>query len=256
MGAPNIQQQLYLKTALNESKEGMFDHPLAEEQLGEGYHRKSIRAAKAGKYQLSADLSDRAEASGLRRGGASERTIKQHFNKGDYAIGSRAQNRFAKDAARKQRVALMAKGLREALMAKGLVEGSRGVQRLKRIMKSVKKNYAQGKAMIGTRNADVAMRELVSPESPTAKASRAALHAGVSHMGKKKGLRGQISSRTRAAAMRERGRAGLNPRLPGGSAMMSKNETGGYEHTENPKRVPSAVKTYRKASAVKRNMYR
>jgi hypothetical protein len=42
MSAPNIQQQLYLKNALNESTEGMFDHPTIDEgsmsvsKLGKG----------------------------------------------------------------------------------------------------------------------------------------------------------------------------------------------------------------------------
>ena len=34
MGAPNLLQQLYLKTALNESKDGMFDHPADLEEGG------------------------------------------------------------------------------------------------------------------------------------------------------------------------------------------------------------------------------
>lgn len=326
MGAPNLHQQLYLKTALNESKDGMFDHPA---DLDEGYHKKSLRLIRAGDWERAAEQGDRAEASSLMRGGASKRTMKAHFNKQDYAAGTKAQQRFDKAAAKKRDAALKAKGIAEALeekldegyqakrmriirkygrkqlgsnsllspklddfmkrsfkkkrqreerisggkgsakamevsarkktaamKEKGLMEGSRGTQKLKRIVKSVKKNYQTGKAMIGTRNRDVAMRELVSPESPTAKATRAALNAGVDHMQKKAALRKQISSRTRAAAMRERGRAGLSPKLPKGSGMMPKNETGGYEYTENPKRVPSAVKTYRKSSAVKRNMYR
>jgi len=38
MGAPNIQQQLYLKKALNENTDGMFDHPEVqnEETITEG----------------------------------------------------------------------------------------------------------------------------------------------------------------------------------------------------------------------------
>lgn len=326
MGIPNIQQQLYLKTALNESKDGMFEHPT---DLDEGYHKKSMRLIRAGDFERAAEQGDRAEASGLMRGGASKRTMKAHFNKKDYAAGTKAQQRFDKAAAKKRDAALKAKGIAEALeekldegyqakrmriirkygrkqlgsgsllspklddfmkrsfkkkrqreerisggkgavkamevsarkktaamKAKGLMEGSRGTKRLARIIKSVTKNYRQGKAIIGTRNRDVADRELIYPNSPEAVASRTRLHAGVAHMQKKTALRRQISSRTRAAAMRERGRAGLNPKLPYNASMTSANTTGGYEHTEYPKRVPSAIKNYRKASAVKRNMYR
>ena len=341
MGAPNIQQQLYLKTALNESKDGMFDHPADLDEATKGSHKNVMRLDKAFRKSFdknpksaeterlagAASLADKKlDAKELRRGGASERTMRRRINQDKWSEGWGAKNRFAREGQKKRRAALKAKGIAEALQQKldegyqakrlrifrkanknefakfapgtedfmkrsfkrkvtrdntisggkgsvraldirrrkktaamkekGLMEGSRGTQKLKRIMKSVTKNYRQGKAMIGTRNKDVAMRELVSPESPTAKATRAALNAGVDHMQKKAALRRQISSRTRAAAMRERGRAGLSPKLPKGSGMMPKNETGGYEYTENPKRVPSAVKTYRKSSAVKRNMYR
>ena len=42
MGAPNIQQQLYLKKALNENTDGMFDHPEVqnEETITEGLRNK------------------------------------------------------------------------------------------------------------------------------------------------------------------------------------------------------------------------
>jgi hypothetical protein len=57
MGIPNIQQQLYLKKALNENMDRMFDHSEAqiEESITEGLLRKielaegSIRASKIGK---------------------------------------------------------------------------------------------------------------------------------------------------------------------------------------------------------------
>lgn len=248
MNSPNLLQQLYLKTALNENTDGMFEHP-----VNEGYHKKAIRLFKAGRTADANLADDKAEASEMRRGGASRETMKRRFSgRGDYAAGAKSREKFAKDARAKRK----AKGITEGLLQK-LDEGSRGEQRLKRKIKSVTKNYQQGKAMVGKRDRDVAMRELVSPESTEAKASRAALIAGANHMKKKSRLRGEISSRTRAAAMRERGRAGLNPNLPSGaSTIMSRNTTGGYEHQENPKRIPKAVQTYRKASAFKRNMYR
>lgn len=112
MGAPNLLQQLYLKTALNESKDGMFDHPA---DLDEGYHKKSLRLIRAGDWERAAEKGDRAEASGLMRGGASKRTMKAHFNKQDYAAGTRAQQRFDKAAAKKRDAALKAKGIAEAL---------------------------------------------------------------------------------------------------------------------------------------------
>ena len=42
MGVPNIQQQLYLKKALNENTDGMFDHPEVqhEETITEGLRNK------------------------------------------------------------------------------------------------------------------------------------------------------------------------------------------------------------------------
>ena len=52
MGAPNLLQQLYLKTALNESKDGMFDHPA---DLDEVYHKKAIRLIRAGDWERAAE---------------------------------------------------------------------------------------------------------------------------------------------------------------------------------------------------------
>lgn len=49
MGAPNIQQQLYLKTALNESKDGMFDHPADAKGITEEYE--SITEGLTMKYK-------------------------------------------------------------------------------------------------------------------------------------------------------------------------------------------------------------
>lgn len=46
MGAPNIQQQLYLKTALNESKDGMFDHTEGYESITEGLKTKYKKMKK------------------------------------------------------------------------------------------------------------------------------------------------------------------------------------------------------------------
>jgi len=129
MGVPNIQQQLYLKTALNESKDGMFDHPA---DLDEGSHMKSIRLARAGRFDDSTLASDKAQASEMLRGGASERTMKAHFNKKDYAAGTRAQGRFDKAAAKKRRAALKAKGIAEALEEKlELNEGGYQAKRLR-----------------------------------------------------------------------------------------------------------------------------
>ena len=86
MGAPNLLQQLYLKTALNESKDGMFDHPA---DLEEGNHMRAVRLARAGRYDAAALASNKAEASEMRRGGASKRSIKARFNKKDYAVVQR-----------------------------------------------------------------------------------------------------------------------------------------------------------------------
>ena len=112
MGAPNLLQQLYLKTALNESKDGMFDHPA---DLEEGNHMRAVRLARAGRYDDAALASNKAEASEMRRGGASKRSIKARFNKKDYAVGSKAHQRFEKAATKKRNAALKAKGIAEAL---------------------------------------------------------------------------------------------------------------------------------------------
>ena len=112
MGAPNLLQQLYLKTALNESKDGMFDHPA---DLEEGNHMRAVRLARAGRYDAAALASNKAEASEMRRGGASKRSIKARFNKKDYAVGSKAHQRFEKAATKKRGAALKAKGIAEAL---------------------------------------------------------------------------------------------------------------------------------------------
>lgn len=105
MGAPNIQQQLYLKKALNENTDGMFDHPEArrEESITEGYHKKAMRAAGTPRFW---DLENRATASELRRGGASKRTMKKYFNTDDYAAGTRAMQRFEKKARANRNAAL------------------------------------------------------------------------------------------------------------------------------------------------------
>lgn len=118
MGAPNLLQQLYLKTALNESKDGMFDHPA---DLEEGNHMRAVRLARAGRYDDAALASNKAEASEMRRGGASKRSIKARFNKKDYAVGSKAHQRFDKAAAKKRDAALKAKGLAEQSITEGLL---------------------------------------------------------------------------------------------------------------------------------------
>lgn len=282
MGAPNIQQQLYLKKALNENMDGMFDHPKVqnEETITEGYHNKAMRAAGTPKFW---GLENRATASELRRGGASKRTMKKYFNTDDYAAGTRAMQRFEKKARAKRNAALGSDAARisthatkmdakrkaariaedtitEGLLNKiELAEGSRGQARLGRMMKSLIRNRQQGKKMIGKAPKDFHTRSLVSPNDPEVKAYKEKLSAGVAHMGKKSALRRQINARTRAAAMRERGRAGLHPALNRRDVLSPSipsaahqgkpiNVTGGYEHQENPKRIPKAVQKYRDAS--------
>lgn len=144
MGAPNIQQQLYLKTALNENKDGMFDHPA---DLDEGYHKKSIRLARARRYDDSNLASDKAEASEMRRGGASKRTMKAHFNKKDYAAGTRAQERFDKAATNKRRAALKAKGITEEY--ESITEGLK--MKYKKMKKKLKRVAKKAVRTLGAR---------------------------------------------------------------------------------------------------------
>lgn len=231
MNIPNIQQQLYLKKALNEDTDGMFDHPTLDE--GSYVHsKKQLKKAVKG--------SKREIVKAMKRG-----------NKKDAEFWM--QNK--KDAESQ-----MSESITEGFLRK-LNEGSRGTQRLKRIMKSVTKNYEQGEKIIGKQDPDIRMAGFVNPNNAAAKEQSARLSAGVRHMEKKRGLRREINARTRAAAARERGRAGLNPNIPtstslspaivGGPLGKNINRTGGYEHQENPKRIPKAVQNYRKASAAK-----
>jgi hypothetical protein len=320
MGAPNIQQQMYLKKALNENMDGMFNHP---EQLDESYtmrkqygrrakmtpeqreaakakraaakaegdahvakmsethtwvkgsgknggkwvpkqetnestYAKSERASRrTGNFAKFLAAMDRRTANEMRRGGASRRTMKAHFNKGDFAAGSKAIKKFETDARRKQ---MALSPITEGLLNKiELAEGSRGTKRLERMTKSLVRNRRQGMEMIGKAPKDFYTRSLVSPNDPEVKAYKERAAAGVAHMEKKRALRNQINARTRAAAMRERGRAGLHPRLNQRDVLSPSipsaahqgkpiNVTGGYEHQENPKRVPKAVQKYRDAS--------
>lgn len=144
-----------------------------------------------------------------------------------------------------------------------LAEGSRGQARLGRMLKALIRNQRQGKAIIGKRPEHYHIRALVSPNDPEVKKHHENLSAGVAHMKKKDALRRQINARTRAAAMRERGRAGLHPALPSGGSLSPSipspahqgkpiNVTGGYEHQENPKRIPAKLKKYREASMRKK----
>ena len=140
-----------------------------------------------------------------------------------------------------------------------LAEGSRGQARLGRMMKSLVRNQRQGKEIIGKRPEHYNVRALVSPNDPEVKKYHEDLRAGVAHMKKKDALRRQINARTRAAAMRERMKAGLNPELKLRDTLSPSipspahqgkpiNVTGGYEHQENPKRIPKAIQKYRQSS--------
>lgn len=243
MGAPNIQQQLYLAKALNENTDEMFDHerffkaanaekPMNEEEIGEesiseGYTKKAMRAAGTPKFF---DLENRATASELRRGGASKRTMKKYFNTdGNYSAGSRALARFNKKAgvnagaarlsahatksdAKRKAARIAEESISEWLLRKiELAEGSRGKSRLERIR--------------GTPGAD-------------------------------------NQARDRAEISRERRRAGLSPRIPDSSvqaAMLKKTKKGktvfgvssepyAIDSLGNP--VPKGTKPYRAAARV------
>lgn len=117
MGIPNIQQQLYLKRALNENTDGMFDHPEAhrEESITEGLLRKielaegSIGAGKIGKgKKFSTNMSDKyATKTAVRqliKTGANPNLIKIPTTRGIENFG------FHVNAAAKRKAALRAKG--------------------------------------------------------------------------------------------------------------------------------------------------
>jgi len=322
MGVPNIQQQMYLKKALNENMDGMFDHPeqldeshamrarygrsakmtpkqraaakakraaaratgdayvakmsethtwvkgsgknggkwVPKQETNESTYAKSLRASTgtgAENFDEFLAAMDRRTANIMRRGGASPRTMKAHFNQGNFAAGSRAIEKFERDARRKQgAISPITEGLLNKIE---LAEGSRGKKRLERKLRSLAKNRKRGMEIIGKAPENWHIRSLVNPNDPEVKAYKERLAAGVAHMAKKRALRNQINARTRAAAMRERGRAGLHPRLNQRDVLSPSipsaahqgkpiNVTGGYEHQENPKRVPKAVKKYREES--------
>lgn len=133
MGAPNIQQQLYLKTALNESKDGMFDHPADLDEATKGSHKNVMRLDKAFRKSFdenpksaeterlagAASLADKKlDAKELRRGGASERTMRRRINQDKWSEGWGAKNKFEREGQKKRRAALKAKGIAEALEEK------------------------------------------------------------------------------------------------------------------------------------------
>lgn len=297
MGVPNIQQQLYLKTALNESKDGMFDHPadldeatkgshknvmrldkafrksfdknpksaeterlagaasLADKKLDakelrrggasertmrrrinqdkwsegwgaknrferegqkkrraalkakgiaealehpadldEGYHKKSLRLIRAGDWERAAEQGDRAEASSLMRGGASKRTMKAHFNKQDYAAGTKAQQRFDKAAAKKRDAALKAKGIAEALEEK-LEEGYQAKR-----MRIIRK---YGRKQLGSENPLSPKLDDFMKRSFKKKRQREERISG----GKGSAKAMEVSARKKTAAMKEKGLA-------------------------------------------------
>ena len=212
MGVPNIQQQLYLKTALNESKDGMFEHPT---DLGEGYHKKSLRLIRAGDFERAAEQGDRAEASSLMRGGASKRTMKAHFNNQDYAAGTRAQQRFDKAAAKKRDAALKAKGIAEALEEK-LDEGYQAKR--KRIIRKYGSKQLGSGSLLSPKLDDFMRRSFKKKRQREERISG----------GKGSAKAMEISARKKTAAMKEKGLAegslGLKSVLRKGKHDVSKYE--------------------------------
>lgn len=119
MGAPNLQQQLYLKTALNESKDGMFDHPAdLEERLDEGYQAKRMRVIR--KAISSTGSGDRSQmkpevADFLARSFKKKRMRNQVLSGGKGEVAALAAR------ARKKTTAMKAKGLAEQSITEGLL---------------------------------------------------------------------------------------------------------------------------------------
>ena len=119
MSIPNIQQQLYLKKALNEDTDGMFDHPTLDE--GSYVHsKKQLKKAVKG--------SKREIVKAMKRG-----------NKKDAEFWM--QNK--KDAESQ-----MSESIAEGLLRRynELTEGSRGLARHQRIVKALKKKTASLKS--------------------------------------------------------------------------------------------------------------
>jgi hypothetical protein len=117
MGIPNIQQQMYLKKALNENMDRMFDHSEAqiEESITEGLLRKielaegSIRASKIGKgKKFSPKMYDKYKTKNavrqLIKTGRDPNSIKFPLTRGLENFG------FNVNAEDKRKAALKAKG--------------------------------------------------------------------------------------------------------------------------------------------------
>ena len=109
MGAPNLLQQLYLKTALNESKDGMFDHTA---DLEEGYQRKRMRVIR--KAISSTGSGDRSQMK-PEVADFLARSFKKKRMRNKVLSGGKGEVDALMVRARKKIAALNAKGIAEAL---------------------------------------------------------------------------------------------------------------------------------------------
>ena len=115
MGAPNLLQQLYLKTALNESKDGMFDHPA---DLEEGYQRKRMSVIR--KAISSTGSGDRSQMK-PEVADFLERSFKKKRMRNKVLSGGKGEVAALMVRARKKTAALKAKGLAEQSITEGLL---------------------------------------------------------------------------------------------------------------------------------------
>lgn len=115
MGAPNLQQQLYLKTALNESKDGMFDHTA---DLEEGYQRKRMRVIR--KAISSTGSGDRSQMK-PEVADFLARSFKKKRMRNKVLSGGKGEVDALMVRARKKTAALKAKGIAEQSITEGLL---------------------------------------------------------------------------------------------------------------------------------------
>lgn len=237
MSIPNIQQQLYLKKALNENTDGIFDHEIIDE--GSYVHSK-------GELKKAIKGSKRNIVKALKRG-----------NKKDAEFWM--QNK--KDAESQ-----MSESITEGLLRRyqDLKEGSRGRARHERIVNALKKKSA---ALWGSTRG-------MKPSDPGYREARAAEEAQPKRrerIANYNRLARDQQGRDRVQISRERRRAGLGSQIPSSTVnMASVDDTGTWrvksepvsQHPDlqkrfkgtahAPARVPKKVLKYRETSAAKK----
>jgi len=218
MNIPNIQQELYLKKALNEDTDGMFDHDRLLNELSPQTYTSYIKKAAPDLAIQSGDY-----------GGLGPQHGKSH-----YKNWRNARRRMGNRIRGIQQAAQSAsKNLAEGLLCKysELIEGSRGLARHQRIVKALTKKAASLKNVsAGERRTDAYHRRFMNKLTLS---------------------KGQ-QERDRVQISRERMRAGLAPGIPSKTVSPPHgDETETWRIKSGADRAPKTVLKYRAASTAK-----